>query len=59
MNAADLSAPSYEFLLGEVSPYYVLGLTAHQKRQDGHQPIIFMQAGSIVYEAKSGQSHPA
>lgn len=48
-----LSAPSYEFLLSEVSPYYILGLTATPERQDGHQPIIFMQAGSIVYKAKS------
>ncbi|MFU8925692.1 TOTE conflict system archaeo-eukaryotic primase domain-containing protein [Acinetobacter puyangensis] len=47
-----LSAPSYEFLLSEISPLYVLGLTATPERQDGHQPIVFMQAGSIVYKAK-------
>ncbi len=47
-----LSAPSYEFLLSEISPSYVLGLTATPERQDGHQPIIFMQAGSIVYKAQ-------
>lgn len=45
-----LSAPNYEFLLSEISPSYVLGLTATPERQDGHQPIIFMQAGSIVYK---------
>ena len=48
-----LSAPNYEFLLSEINPTYVLGLTATPERQDGHQPIIFMQAGSIVYKAHS------
>lgn len=47
-----LSAPSYEFLLSEINPLYVLGLTATPERQDGHQPIIFMQAGPIIYKAK-------
>ncbi|MFW1747288.1 DEAD/DEAH box helicase family protein [Acinetobacter guillouiae] len=47
-----LSAPSYEFLLSEIKPSYVLGLTATPERQDGHQPIIFMQAGPIIYKAK-------
>ncbi len=50
---------SYEILLSEVSPYLILGLTATPERQDGHQPIIFMQAGSIVYKAEIQQSHPA
>ncbi|EOR11097.1 DEAD/DEAH box helicase [Acinetobacter tandoii] len=47
------AAPNYEFLLSEINPTYVLGLTATPERQDGHQPIIFMQAGSIVYKAHS------
>ncbi|WDE14690.1 DEAD/DEAH box helicase family protein [Thalassomonas haliotis] len=42
-----ISAPNYEMLLSEVHAKFVLGITATPNRQDGHQPIIFMQAGSI------------
>jgi len=42
-----ISAPNYERLLNEVHAKYVLGITATPNRQDGHQPIIFMQAGPI------------
>lgn len=42
-----ISAPNYERLLNEVHTKYVLGITATPNRQDGHQPIIFMQAGPI------------
>ncbi|MCU7986547.1 TOTE conflict system archaeo-eukaryotic primase domain-containing protein [Shewanella sp. SW24] len=42
-----ISAPNYERLLHEVHAKYVLGITATPHRQDGHQPIIFMQAGPI------------
>src|SRR5208283_3552452 len=31
---------------------YVLGLTATPYRRDGHQPIIHMQCGPIVYQIK-------
>jgi len=44
-----ISAPNYERLLNEVHAKYVLGITATPNRQDGHQPIIFMQAGSIKH----------
>lgn len=42
-----ISAPNYERLLNEVHAKYILGITATPHRQDGHQPIIFMQAGPI------------
>ncbi|MEH6825499.1 MAG: DEAD/DEAH box helicase family protein [Motiliproteus sp.] len=46
-----LSAPRYQMLLSEIKPKYVLGLTATPQRQDGHQPIIFMQAGPLRHKA--------
>ncbi|MEN8251018.1 MAG: DEAD/DEAH box helicase family protein [Bacteroidota bacterium] len=49
-----ISAPNYDRLLSEVHAKYVLGITATPQRQDGHEPIIFMQAGSIRYTVKSG-----
>ncbi len=42
-----ISAPNYERLLSEVHAKFTLGITATPNRQDGHQPIIFMQAGPI------------
>ena len=48
-----ISAPSYDRLLSEVRAKYVLGLTATPERQDGHQPIIFMQAGPIRHRVKT------
>lgn len=47
-----ISAPNYDRLLSEVRARYVLGLTATPERQDGHQPIIFMQAGPVRYRVK-------
>lgn len=50
-----VSAVSFERILKEVSARYVYGLTATPTRQDGHQPIIYMQCGPIRYcvDAKS------
>ncbi len=47
-----ISAPNYERLLSDVRARYVLGLTATPERQDGHQPIIFMQAGPVRHRVK-------
>lgn len=47
-----ISAPRFEMLLNEVRAKYALGLTATPERQDGHQRIIFMQAGPIRYKVK-------
>ena len=52
-----ISAPKYEMLLGEVHAKYILGVTATPQRQDGHQPIIFMQAGPIRHAVKSDSRH--
>ena len=46
-----VSAFSFEKILKEVNAKYVYGLTATPVRQDGHQPIIFMQCGNIAYKA--------
>ncbi len=48
-----ISAPNYDRLLSEVRALYVLGLTATPERQDGHQPIIFMQAGPVRHRIKT------
>jgi len=48
-----ISAPNYERLLSEVHARYVVGVTATPDRLDGHQPIIFMQAGPIRHVAKT------
>ena len=46
-----VSAFSFEKVLKAVSAKNVYGLTATAIRQDGHQPIIFMQCGPIRYKA--------
>ncbi|MCU7837678.1 MAG: DEAD/DEAH box helicase [gamma proteobacterium symbiont of Taylorina sp.] len=48
-----ISAPNYDMLLSEVHARYVFGITATPQRQDGHQPIIFMQADPIRHTVKS------
>ena len=48
-----VSAPNYMQILNEIAPKYVLGLTATPERQDGHHPIVFMQAGQVVFHAKT------
>ena len=45
-----VSAVSFERVLKEVNAKYVYGLTATPARQDGHQPIIYMQCGPIRYQ---------
>ena len=44
-----ISAVSYEQVMKAVNAQYVYGLTATPFRQDGHQPILFMQCGPIRY----------
>jgi len=44
-----VSAVSFERVLKEINAKYVHGLTATPKRQDGHQPVIFMHCGQIRY----------
>ncbi|EDL53725.1 DNA or RNA helicase of superfamily II [Vibrio mediterranei AK1] len=51
-----LSAPQYEKLLGEIHAKYVLGISATLERRDGHQPIIFMQAGRVRHTISSTHS---
>ena len=46
-----VSAVSFEQVLKTVNARHVYGLTATPTRQDGHQPIIFMQCGPIRYTA--------
>ena len=46
-----VSAVNFEQILKTVNARYVYGLTATPIRKDGHQPIIFMQCGSIRYSA--------
>lgn len=46
-----VSAFSFEKILKTVNAKYVYGLTATPVRQDGHHPIIFMQA--IIIQKKT------
>ena len=46
-----ISAVSYEQVMKAVNARFVYGLTATPFRQDGHQPILFMQCGPIRYMA--------
>ena len=50
-----VAAFTFEKVLREVKARYVYGLSATPVRQDGHQPIIFMQCGPVRYlvDAKS------
>lgn len=45
-----VSAVTFERVLKSVNAKYVYGLTATPSRQDGQQPIIFMQCGDIRYQ---------
>lgn len=46
-----VSAVGFERIMKFVNARYVYGLTATPIRKDGHQPIIFMQCGSVRYSA--------
>jgi superfamily II DNA or RNA helicase len=45
-----VSAVSFERVLREVNAWYVYGLTATPKRQDGLEPIIYMHCGVARYK---------
>ncbi|MDO9572462.1 MAG: DEAD/DEAH box helicase family protein [Candidatus Omnitrophota bacterium] len=47
-----IGAVSFERVMKEAKAKFVLGLTATPYRRDGQQPIIHMQCGPIVYQAK-------
>ena len=50
-----VAAFTFEKILRKVKAQYIYGLSATPVRQDGHQPIIFMQCGPVRYlvDAKS------
>lgn len=54
-----LSAFSFEAILKQAKAKFVVGLTATPIRRDGHQPIIFMQCGSIRHSAAKPETTPA
>lgn len=45
-----ISAFSFEQVIKKAKAKYVLGLTATPVRKDGHQPIIMMQCGPILFK---------
>jgi len=47
-----IPAISFELPIRNFKGKYILGLSATPKRKDGMHPIMFMQCGDIVYEAK-------
>ena len=44
-----VAAISFEKVMKSVTAKYIYGLSATPKRQDGHDPIIFMQCGPVRY----------
>ena len=50
-----VAAFRFEKVMKAVKAKYVYGLSATPTRQDGHQPIIFMQCGSIRYRVDARQ----
>jgi superfamily II DNA or RNA helicase len=50
-----VAAFSFEKVMKAVKAKYVYGLSATPMRQDGHQPIIFMQCGPIRYQVDAKQ----
>jgi superfamily II DNA or RNA helicase len=50
-----LSAPQFERVLSESHAKFIVGISATLERRDGHQPIIFMQAGKVRHSIKSDQ----
>jgi superfamily II DNA or RNA helicase len=47
-----VAAPKFNHALREINASRVYGLTATPLRQDGHQPIIFMQCGPVRFKSK-------
>lgn len=45
-----ISAFSFEQVIKQAKAKYVLGLTATPVRKDGHQPIIMMQCGPVLFK---------
>jgi superfamily II DNA or RNA helicase len=54
-----LSAFTFEQVMRQVKARYILGLTATPVRKDGHQPIIHMQCGPIVYSLSARKAAEA
>jgi superfamily II DNA or RNA helicase len=51
-----ISAFSFEQVMRQVKPKYVVGLTATPTRKDGHHPIIFMQCGPIRFSMSAREA---
>lgn len=49
--AHHLAAQSFEAVLNQAKPHYVLGLSATPVRSNGQHPIIFMQCGPVRHVA--------
>lgn len=50
-----VSAVSLERIMKVINAKYVYGLTATPARQDGQQPILFMQCGDIRYQESANE----
>lgn len=48
-----VAASTFEKILRAAKARYVYGLSATPVRQDGHQPIIFMQCGPVCYRVNA------
>lgn len=51
-----VGADTYEALLKRATGRYVIGLSANDKRRDGHEPKVFMQCGPIRYSGSKPAS---
>lgn len=47
-----VAAFTFEKVIKNCNMQYIYGLSATPKRKDGHDPIIFMRCGEIIWQAK-------
>ena len=50
-----VAADSFEKVMQAVKPYYVYGLSATVKRDDGLEKVVYSQCGNIVFEYNASQ----
>lgn len=53
-----LSAFTFEKIIKECAAKYIYGLSATPKRRDGHEPIIYMRCGNVVWTDKLEENRP-
>jgi superfamily II DNA or RNA helicase len=52
------AANSYKGWMGLATPRFILGMSAEDKRSDGHQPYVFMRCGPIRHWGQKASNAP-